>query len=144
MGHTHCHALRLLLLFTALAAVVSACDPLSGSEASLACTPAPGAAHHDTVVRSPALERRHTLAISTQTDSERGSGHAAGEEDESRRQLAAWAVEAATLLLPSSCDGAVPDRTALVTYTNGHHFDLLVLQVRSAETCSRECSSPCI
>lgn len=139
MGHTHYALLRTLLLLTALAAVVSACDPLLGSEAALACTPAPGAGAHEPDVRSSgsAPDRRHTLAISTQTDSERESGHVPGEEDESRRQLAAWAVEAATLPLPSSCDGAVPDRTALVTYTNSHHFDLLVLQVCPADTCSR-------
>jgi hypothetical protein len=136
MGHSrHSHARQLLLLLlAALTSLLSACDPrLGSSEAALACTPASGGAAHDTV-----LVRRQPLAISTHTDGARDAGHATGEEEESRRELASWAVEAATRPLPSSCDGEVPDRTALVTYTNGHHFDLLVLQARRVTSLSLE------
>ena len=124
--------MRTLLLLAALTTAWSACDQPAGREASLACAPAPGAAF-DTDALSQASERRHTLAAVTLTDGTHGGGRSPGEEDESRQQLASWALEAATLPLPSSCDGAVPERTALVTYTNGHHFDLLVLQARPSK-----------
>ena len=40
---------------------------------------------------------------------------------------------------PSGCAGAVPDRTVLLTYTNAHHFDLLLLQRRVAQQAGLSC-----
>ena len=48
----------------------------------------------------------------------------------------AQAAEEASQRTPAGCEGAVPLRTVLLTYTNANHFDLLLLHVR----CGRDCA----
>lgn len=78
----------------------------------------------DHAVDGAQRSRRHVL------DSSR-SAEAEGEDGETVQQLRAWVAQSLARPLPDGCDGTMPERTALVTYTNGHHFDLLVSQVCS-------------